>query len=367
MSIKKTKAWRFLSSVKLAIWLLAIIAVLSLVGTFIPQNEAPEFYIAKFGQVGQGALSKTGLDNIYASWWFILSLALFSLNLTVCLLNRFPIRKHSMGTIMTHLSVLVIFIGAFIGMIFGEKGLVKIPEGEEISYFISKGKKIDLGFSIRLNDFIYTEYIDKKEKLLVYPVKEGSAHDAHDFSMAATGETPLAEVNAEVGSESGIAGTGSKVKILRYLPDFVMDMSTKSVMSRSNTPNNPAIEVELKGKGGDTRTFWVFARFPDVHKGPGADYKFIYEWVGRRPKDFISKVAIIKEGKEALKKDIRVNEPLSFGGFRIFQSTYDSENLGWSGLQIVKDPGVPVVYAGFVLLITGFIIIFYVNPIIQRR
>src|SRR3989344_3380940 len=115
MSIKKTRIWKFFSSVKLAIWLLAIIAFFSLLGTFIPQNEAPAFYIESIGHAGYSLLLKTGLNNIYSSWWFILSLVLFSLNLTVCLLNKFPFKKHSIGSIITHLSVLVIFLGAFIG------------------------------------------------------------------------------------------------------------------------------------------------------------------------------------------------------------------------------------------------------------
>lgn len=76
---------------------------------------------------------------------------------------------------------------------------------------------------------------------------------------------------------------------------------------------------------------------------------------------------MLNGAKEILRKDIRVNEPLSFGGYKFFQFTYDTEALNWSGLQAVKDPGVPVVYAGFLLLIAGVMIIFYVNPIIQRR
>lgn len=367
MSIKKTIIWKFFSSVRLAIWLLAIIAFLSLVGTFIPQNEGPEFYLDKFGHAGYNALLKTGLYNIYSSWWFILFLTLFSLNLAVCLANRFPFKRRSMGTIISHLSILIIFLGAFIGMVYGQKGLIKIGKGEEVSSFTSKGAKVDLGFSIRLDDFIYSEQIDRKERLLVYPAGKDTSHEAHDFSAPDKSQAPIAEVAAEVGKESQIADTGSKVKILRYLPDFVMDMSTKEAVNRSSAPNNPAIEVELKDKKGDIRRSWIFARFPNVHEEPGANFKFIYEWAERRPKDFISKVTILKGSKEILKKDIRVNEPLSFGGYKFFQSSFDTETLNWSGIQVVKDPGVGVVYTGFILLIAGFTIIFYVNPIIQRR
>jgi len=157
------------------------------------------------------------------------------------------------------------------------------------------------------------------------------------------------------------------VRVARYLPDFVMDTSTKVITSRSAIPNNPAIEVQLRDKVGNTQTVWVFARFANIDQEIDADFRFVYKWYERRPKDFISKVTILKKGKEILRKDIRVNEPLRFEGYAFFQSGYDRRGLNWSGLQLAKDPGVPVVYCGFILLILGLIMIFYINPLIQRR
>ena len=156
MSVKQNKIWKFLSSVKLAISLFAIIALLSLIGTFIPQNEDPSFYISRYGDSGYRALSNTGLTDVYSSWWFILFLALFSINLTVCLLSRFSLKSRSMGTLISHISILLILAGALIGMLYGQKGYVKIDKGEEISSFIDRGRKTKLGFSLKLNTFFFT-------------------------------------------------------------------------------------------------------------------------------------------------------------------------------------------------------------------
>lgn len=334
MSIRKTRIWKFFSSIRLAIWLLALIGGLSLIGTFIPQNQA---------------------HLVYASAPFIILIILFSLNLTVCLLNRFSLNRRMLGSTLTHASILIILLGALIGALFGQKGLIKIGEGEEVCCFSSKDKhKIELGFSVRLDKFIYTEHIDPKERLLVYPSEAGK-------------EELIAEVPTETGIESDIADTGYKIKVLRYLNDFAMDTATKAAVNRSAKPNNPAVEVRLRDKAGKENTFWIFTRFPDMHQKMGPKFKFIYNWVGRRPKDFISKVTILKGNKEIMSKDIRVNEPLRFGGYTLFQSTYDTEGLAWSGLEVVRDPGVWVVYLGFILLIPGLVIIFYVNPLIQRR
>lgn len=349
MKLKQTRIWKFFSSVKLAIWLLAIIAVLSLVGTFIPQNEDPAFYIQRFGSAGYNFLLQSGLAGIYSAWWFILFLVLLSLNLSVCLLNRISFKARLMGTLISHLSILVILAGALMGMFFGEKGYIKINEAQTINSFESKGKIVSPGFSLRLDDFIYEEQVDPKEKLLVY----------------SKDKTLLGEFPVFLDKEFEL-NNSLKLKILRFIPDFSMNLATKEVVSRSNAPRNPAIELELKGKDAVAKTFWAFANYPDMHQEVSKDFTFVYRWAMRRPKDFISKVTIIKEGRELLSQDIRVNHPLRFGGYAFFQSSYDKENLSWSGLQAVKDPGVAVVYLGFLMLIFGLIIIFYVNPFLKR-
>lgn len=338
---KHTKIWVFFSSVKLAIWLLSVIAIFALVGTFIPQS------------------------NIYSSWWFIFLLAFFSLNLTVCLLNRFSLKNRSLGSFFAHISILIILLGALIGILFGQKDYLKISKGEEVNSFVLRGRKIPLGFSIRLNEFIYNESIDAKEKLLVYQRAklEKGVCDMPNGLVIKKHEGLLAEIPINVGIEQGISNTGYKIKVIRYLPDFVMDTSTKVVSNRSANPDNPAIEVELKDPQGGIKSAWLFARFPDIHQQISADFQILYNWAPRRPKDFISKVTILKAGKEILSQDIQVNVPLNFAGYNFFQSSYDSQNFSWTGLQVVKDPGVPVIYAGFVLLILGLVLIFYVGPL----
>ena len=69
--------------------------------------------------------------------------------------------------------------------------------------------------------------------------------------------------------------------------------------------------------------------------------------------------------EEVLKKEIRVNSPLKYGGYSFFQTSYDTIHHDWSGIQIVKDPGVPIVYLGFLLLIVGLVLKFYINPLLR--
>ncbi len=343
MNIKQSKIWKFFSSVKLAIWLLSLIAFFSLIGTFIPQS------------------------SIYSSRWFILLLILFSLNLSVCLSNRFPLKNRSLGSFLSHISILIILLGALIGILFGQKDYLKISKGQEASSFIYRDREIPLGFSIRLNDFIYNENIDSKERLLVYQgaKPEKGICDMGPGPAVKQSKVLLAEVSVNMGLEQSIGNTGYKIRAIRYVPDFVMDTLTKVVLNRSSEPNNPALEVELKDPKGRIKSSWLFARFPQIHQELASDFQIIYNWAPRRPKDFISKVTILRGGKEILSSDIQVNAPLNFSGYNFFQSSYDSQDLSWTGLQVVKDPGVPVIYAGFILLIVGLVMIFYVGPLLD--
>lgn len=366
MHIKKTGFWKLFSSIKLAVWLIALITILSLLGTVIPQNQEPGYYIDRCGHWGYRALTETGLTDVYSSFWFMFLLVLFSLNLAVCLVNRISLNIRMLGSALVHASILVILVGALIGMISGQKGYIRLGDGEETASFDTQDRRhIDLGFTLKLDKFIYEEHLDPKEKLLIYS-PSADVPPGGD-GAASTAQGLIASVSTETGAESGIGDTGYRVKILRYLNDFAIDISNKVAVNRSARPNNPAIEVQLTDKDGKSGAFWVFSRFPDMHQKADPKFKFVYRWFGRQPKDFISRMAVLQSGKEVLKKNVRVNEPLRYGGYTFFQSGYDVEGLSWSELQAVKDPGVSVVYAGFILLILGLMIIFYVNPLIQRR
>ena len=144
MPIKQNKIWKFFASLKLAIWLLVVISFFSLLGTFILQNQEPANYIARYGHTLYKALAVTGLINIYSAWWFILLLGLFSLNLAACLLSRLSLKKHTLGTFICHISILVILLGALIGMLFGQKGYIKVSKAQEIDSFISRCKEVEL-------------------------------------------------------------------------------------------------------------------------------------------------------------------------------------------------------------------------------
>jgi len=87
--MKKT-VLSFLSSIKLTIGLLIIIAVASILGTIIPQQYGGGETFRHLSPGLVKAFRSLQLFDMYHSVWFIILMGLLSLNLIVCSLNRFP-------------------------------------------------------------------------------------------------------------------------------------------------------------------------------------------------------------------------------------------------------------------------------------
>ena len=60
-----------------------------------------------------------------------------------------------------------------------------------------------------------------------------------------------------------------------------------------------------------------------------------------------------------LARTISMNHPLLYRGYKIFQSGYQNTAPETSVFSVRKDPGVPLVYAGFIVVVLGIAILFY--------
>ena len=74
----------------------------------------------------------------------------------------------------------------------------------------------------------------------------------------------------------------------------------------------------------------------------------------REVQAYTSRVTINVEGAEAARQDIRVNAPMHYGGYHLYQNSY-SRQMGQTTtvLEVVSDSGLWAVYLGFLMLCTG--------------
>src|SRR4030043_1396355 len=77
-------------SLKLTIFLLILLAILSIIGTVITQNAPSSDYIQRYGVRLYEALNFFSLFDMYHSWWFSAILLLLVINLITCSLKRLP-------------------------------------------------------------------------------------------------------------------------------------------------------------------------------------------------------------------------------------------------------------------------------------
>jgi cytochrome c biogenesis protein len=228
MAKAKHPAWRFFASVKLALITLIVLAVTSIIGTLIQQGEVPSYYVQEYGPNLARIFELLDITNMYGSWWFVTLLCLFAINLVVCTIERLPRvwrlvtldnlsidtrqlekmrfthrvdaslpaaaaadricrimgragwrnqRRHEdgegsillfaqqgawtrLGVYIVHLSVLVILAGSITGTFFGFKAYVFLSEGRSTDKVFRQENReaVPLGFEVQCDRFENTYY-----------------------------------------------------------------------------------------------------------------------------------------------------------------------------------------------------------------
>lgn len=399
----KTSLWRFFTSLKLTIFLLMGLAAVSIIGTIIPQGTPPPAeYIQTISQTRFQLYSRLGFFDMYHSWWFILLLCLLTTNLVACTLRRLPHdwkamtdptptldegtektlpfsrswkvegsaaelkraavdiikagfaepivtkvdneyhlfaqtgRYSRLGVHLLHAGIVVVFIGAALSSILGFKGFVWLEEGETATAVTSSsGMTVDLGFSVRCDSFSVAYYdngapreyrsvlsviengrtvIEKRPLIVNGPLTyKGITFYQSGYGPAGPAVFRLSSRDRKSGSvtrfsiregETVVLPDGQALRIIAYTRDISRHIPRLS---------GPALRLEIVSRDGRSRELLLVANHP-----------YLY--------------------------DTRDDRILNLE--RIDQK--------WrTGLQVARDPGVGVVWAGCILLVGGLFMAFF--------
>ncbi len=408
---KKNPVWSFFASVKLAIVLLILISVASILGTLIPQQEAAGLFISRLSPGMADMLRGLQLFNIFHSPWFMVLMGLLALNLVVCSLDRFPMawkrfRQESapnredvfegilpdqvtiketplaeeaqrlevllkkktgrvrrgdaddrsylygekgaysyFGVYLIHLSVLVVMAGFIVGFFFGFEGHMSIPEGESSAIVeMKRGKGVKkLDFAVRCDRFFIDFYengapktyrsdltfmqdgraVHSSSALVNHPVTfAGMRFYQASYGMIPTGDPVMAvmqgdnkvkDVKVAIGMEFDLPEKKAKVQMTR-VEENLMGMG-------------PAVKLNIQSPAGKIQ-FWVFEAIEQiVQANPG------------------------------LLEQVPLFNPDAFAPYTF--SLGQADKRYYTGLQVARDPGVPFVATGALLMMIGFIIVFF--------
>jgi len=83
-------AVELVSSMRFAISLLTIIAIASVIGTVLKQNEPMPNYVNQFGPFWYEVFAKLGLYNVYSAPWFLVILVVLILSTGLCVVRNGP-------------------------------------------------------------------------------------------------------------------------------------------------------------------------------------------------------------------------------------------------------------------------------------
>nr|YP_010201399.1 Cytochrome c biogenesis protein [Skeletonema grevillei]YP_010201447.1 Cytochrome c biogenesis protein [Skeletonema grevillei]UAM92038.1 Cytochrome c biogenesis protein [Skeletonema grevillei]UAM92082.1 Cytochrome c biogenesis protein [Skeletonema grevillei] len=216
----KQNIFKSVADLRFAIFILLVIAAFSVIGTVIEQDQSIETYKLNypltnrvFGFLSWDIILKFGLDHVYKTWWFITLILLFGISLLTCtFLQQFPslkiarrcqffrttqqfcrlnistnlqhlsfsqllfkIRENNysifqqkniiycykgligrIAPIIVHFSMIIILIGAIIGSVSGFKAQEIVPKTEtfHIQNVLNNGQfTLIPKVSVRINDF----------------------------------------------------------------------------------------------------------------------------------------------------------------------------------------------------------------------
>ncbi|MDO9038914.1 MAG: cytochrome c biogenesis protein ResB, partial [Lutibacter sp.] len=100
------------------------------------------------------------------------------------------------------------------------------------------------------------------------------------------------------------------------------------------------------------------------------DEKFSLVMTIPETKKFSSDIDILTQEGERISTVLEVNKPFSFGGYKIYQLSYDDKMGKWSDLsvlELVRDPWLPFVYIGIFMMIAGAFYMFWMGNKITKN
>ena len=331
---------RWLGGIPLGLCLILSIAALSLVGGVLPQTKGA-------GPFWAGAM---GLDSVFSSWPFALTVFFFLVNLGLSLVwKTVPFKVSNLQFVLFHAGFWIALACGLAGATDLQRVIIPLYEGRSTDRAWTPADKtmIGLPFSLYLKDFEMLEY---SPRLALYD----QTHER--FIPHKAGVTDDMRQGLEVSWEN------VEVKVERYLENAIFKEGQAEPAPAGTKDALPWAYLSGTYEG-KLLLGWVSTGSPFIKPSfIGHGDKLIVLLPGS-PKKYRSEITVMLDGTEERRSAaLEVNRPLSVKGWNLYQMGYDEKAGRWSELSLVegvKDPWLPMVYLGFFMILAGNTLFFW--------
>ena len=297
----------FFSSMRFAVALLSVLAIASVVGTVLQQNQPKQNYVVKFGAFWTEIFEFLGLFDVYASAWFTLIMLFLVLSTGLCMWRNVPPFLREMRSFRTQTTA---------------KSLAHMKHTALLSDNMGSLKTEIAAKYWQVNGF-QTRITSREDGSVLLSAKKGAMNKwGYIFAHAAIiviclGGLVDSNLLLKIGMLTG-----------KIVPDttsqYARDFQAASRLSASNLSFRANAEV-VEGQT-------IEAAFINADKGLLLQElpftlelkKFHIDFYNTgMPKDFASDIVVTdKASGNSVAQTIRVNHPLTINGITIYQSTY---------------------------------------------
>ena len=294
-----------------------------------------------------------GIERITMSWPFILLFLYFLFVLGFVTLKRIvSFRWRDVPFMLNHVGLFITLLAAILGNGDLRRLRMTVPlENPEWRASDKKNEMIELPLAIELRSFTIDEY---PPKLMLIDNTTGKVLPEKQPENILVEEIPLAG-NLQ----------GWKVEVTRSLPmaACVMGQDTINFVEFHSEGATTALYVKARNElTGRQKEGWVSCgSFLFPYKALRLDSLTSLVMPEREPQRFASKVKVYTQEGTITEDTIEVNRPMEIEGWKIYQLSYDESKGGWSDISIfelVRDPWLPVVYTGIVMMMLGAVCLF---------
>lgn len=292
-----------------------------------------------------GFWGKWGLDDLTKTWYFGLVFLLALMNLWFSILKRSMVyQRKNIAFLLNHFGLwLVMFAG-----VLGQGDIVRLTMDlkKDIPQWQAKTAEqevVNLPIAIELKEFSIDIY---PNKLFVIDTTGTSLPKAK----------PIGFMLEREGEQATLLNW--KITLHKYLEKAIPDTDSTYINHTMWGATNAALVTVEDLRTHQKKKEWISAgNFQLPPRAIDLDKEHTLVMAPPEARRFQSEVLIYQKGSSnILEEKIEVNHPISVGGWRIYQLSYE-ERLGrWSDLSVVElvsDPWLPVVYVGIFLLIAG--------------